>query len=143
MMAPAANAAHLFNGCGTQDLAPAPGTSAATVEVRDFSFRDTSSGDLMTTVRAGDSVTWTWVSPYCHSVQRSVLVHPFVDNQVPQDDFNSFRNGGLDEPSGGNDSFTATFTEAGIYNYFCQHHQNRRDSSNHNLGMRGVVIVSA
>lgn len=142
MVAPTANAAHLFNGCGTQDLAPSPGTSAATVEVHDFSYRDTASDGMITQISAGDSVTWTWVSPYCHSVSRDRVIHQQIDNRLPHDEFNTFTGDGLDEPSGADDSFTATFTMAGIYLYSCQHHANKRDASNDFQGMRGIVIVS-
>ncbi len=111
--------------------------------MRDFSYVDGASGGMITQVKVGDSVTWTWVSPYCHSVSRERVVHQQIDSRLPHDNFDSFPNGGLDEPSGTDDSFTTTFKTPGIYQYFCVHHNGARNQENNFMGMRGIVIVSA
>ena len=133
-----AGAIHLFplapgdpgGDCGTT-LQPDPGTSAGHVGVAHFSFMDHSSGDSTTTVTAGDSVTWVWEVPYCHSVTFSSGDIQGTDGKQP---------GGFDgeepqltRPEGSNNSFTATFKTPGTYDYSCIHHAS--------VGMTGQVVV--
>jgi plastocyanin len=137
-----AGAIHLFplvpgdpgGDCGTT-LVPDPGTGAAHVAVAGFMFRDDASGDSTSQVETGDSVTWHWDLPHCHSVTfRSQPPGAHVDGTDGKTP------GGFDgsEPQlvkreGSNDTFTARFDVPGTYDYYCIHHQS--------LGMVGQVIV--
>ncbi|MDQ3943993.1 MAG: plastocyanin/azurin family copper-binding protein [Actinomycetota bacterium] len=120
-----------FGDCGST-LQPDPGTSAGHVGVEHFSFMDHSSGSSRTQVKAGDSVTWVWGVPYCHSVT-------FQSNEVQSTD--GGEPGGFDgsepqltKPEGSNNTFTTTFDQPGTYDYVCVHHAS--------MGMTGQVVVS-
>jgi len=132
-----AHAIHFFNGCGSGNLTPAPGTSAATVRVAGYSFTDQATSTPVTHVKAGQSVTWTWVDGFCHSVTEGLFGgQSYGMPQVPPPTFTTQgTNNVLVEPIGLNNSFTHTFSQAGVYNYYCDHHIE--------VGMKGVVIVDA
>jgi plastocyanin len=133
-----AGAIHLFplapgdpgGDCGTT-LQPDPGSSAGHVGVGHFSFMDHASGDSRTTVNVGDSVTWVWEQPYCHSVTFQSAEVQSTDGGEP----GGFDGGEpqLTRPEGSANSFTATFDKAGTYEYSCVHHAS--------MGMTGVVEV--
>jgi plastocyanin len=133
-----AGAIHLFplvpgdpgGDCGST-LQPDPGGSAGHVGVGPFSFTDHSSGDSTTQIKAGESVTWVWENPFCHSVT-------FQSGPAGTD---GGQPGGFDgsepqltKPEGNNRTFTTTFEEPGTYDYFCVHHAS--------LGMMGQVVAS-
>ena len=134
-----AGAIHLFplapgdpgGDCGST-LQPDPGQSAGHVGVGPFSFTDHGGGDSTTKVKAGESVTWVWENPYCHSVT-------FQSGDVKGTD--GGEGGGFDgsepqltKPEGSNKTFTATFNTPGTYDYACVHHGS--------VGMTGQVVVS-
>ena len=134
-----AGAIHLFplapgdpgGDCGST-LQPDPGGSAGHVGVEHFSFMDHSSGDSTTTVKPGDSVTWMWEQPYCHSVTFQSTDVESTDGGAP---------GGfegdepqLTKPDGSNNTFTTTFKTPGTYDYSCVHHGS--------MGMVGQVVVA-
>ncbi len=119
-----------FGDCGTT-LEPDPGDAAGHVGVEHFSFMDHSSGDSTTNVKAGDSVTWIWENPYCHSVTFQSAEIKSTEGGPP---------GGfsgdepqLTRPEGSNNTFTATFEKPGTYGYSCVHHAS--------MGMVGEVVV--
>ncbi len=137
-----AGAFHLFplvpgdpgGNCGTT-LAPDPGTGATRVSVAGFRFTDDTTGDSTSQVGTGDSVTWHWDLPHCHSVtfqsQPPGAHVAGTDGKAP---------GGFDgsepqlvKPEGSDDTFTATFEVPGTYAYYCVHHQS--------VGMVGQVVV--
>ncbi len=139
---PSAGAIHFYQGSGSgcQEAQPGHlgegGTGDRTVDVLHNTFNDASNGSPITTISAGDSVTWRWASVHCHSVSgtgwdsgfywpsgASTDVHAvpgFFDYPLPDD-----------SPSL---SYTRTFTEPGIHLYSCVHHAI--------IGMQGAVIVS-
>jgi uncharacterized cupredoxin-like copper-binding protein len=134
-----AGAIHLFplapgdpgGDCGST-LQPDPGEAAGHVGVGPFSFTDHGGGGSTTEVKAGDSVTWVWENPYCHSVT-------FQSNEVQSTDGGG--PGGFDgsepqltKPEGSNNTFTTKFDKPGTYDYSCVHHGS--------LGMTGQVMVS-
>ena len=134
-----AGAIHLFplapgdpgGDCGAT-LKPDPGSSAGHVGVEPFSFMDHSSGDSTTQAKAGDSVTWVWEVPYCHSVTFQSTEVQSTDGGEP---------GGFDgsepqltKPEGSNTTFTTKFDKPGTYEYSCVHHAS--------VGMTGTVVVS-
>jgi plastocyanin len=134
VLAPAAGAVHLFplvegdpSDCAA-GLAEAPAVSDAHVGVALFSFRDANSGTNVTEVARGQTVTWTWDLPHCHSVtSREFTTYggpPGTDSpDQPQ----------LVKPEGDRNSFSVTFDRPGTYQYGCVHHAE--------VGMRGTVIV--
>jgi plastocyanin len=114
----------------------APAGSAATIDVRGFSFTDKASGNNVTHLRAGQAVTWTWGDTYCHSVTEGIFGAQSygVSQQVPPPAFTTKGTKNvLAEPNGLNNSFTHVFDQAGIYHYYCDHHVE--------VGMQGVVVV--
>lgn len=134
-----AGAIHLFpnvpgdpgGDCGAA-LEADPGGSAKYVSVAGFDFRDQSDGTSTSQVNAGQSVTWRWDLPHCHSVT-------FQSNEVQSTD--GKQPGGFEgdepqlvKPEGNRNTFTVKFDKPGNYNYFCIHHQA--------VGMTGVVVVS-
>lgn len=119
-----------FGDCGST-LQPDPGNSAGHVGVGAFSFTDHSASGSTTQVKAGDSVTWVWEVPYCHSVT-------FQSNEVKSTDGGG--PGGFDgsepqltKPEGSNKTFTTKFDKPGTYDYVCVHHAS--------VGMTGQVVV--
>jgi plastocyanin len=136
-------AIHLFplfpgdpGGDCAQKLAPAPGTSAGQVGVSYFTFDDRTSGSSTTTIKVGQSVTWKWTVPYCHSVNSKTGpagAQGFGTEGGPPGGFRHDQPQ-LVRPNGSNDSFTVTFTVPGTYEYYCIHHQS--------VGMVGKVVVT-
>ena len=142
-VASGAGAFHLFplvpgdpGGDCAQKLSPDPGGSAGEVGVSYFTFKDAKSGSATTAVKVGESVTWKWEVPYCHSVQSKsgpAGAEPFstvggATTGPPKGQDSLVR------PSGSNNSFTVKFTVPGTYDYYCVHHQS--------VGMVGKVVVS-
>ena len=130
-----AGAIHLFplapgdpgGDCGAV-LEADPDIAAAHVGVAGWSFTDDASRGPVSQVKAGDSVTWRWDLPHCHSVT-------FASEDVPS----TYRGelGGsepqLVKPRGSGNTFTVRFDRPGSYEYFCVHHAS--------VGMTGHVIV--
>lgn len=130
-----AHAIHFFNGCG-KTLQASPGDAAATVNVAGFSFTDQASASPVTHITAGQSVTWTWGDTFCHSVTEGIFGAQSygIPQQVPPPSFTTHGTTNvLAEPDGTNNSFTHTFDQPGVYQYYCDHHVE--------VGMKGVVIV--
>ncbi|MGH8972416.1 MAG: plastocyanin/azurin family copper-binding protein [Acidimicrobiia bacterium] len=134
-----AGAVHLFplapgdpgGDCGST-LQADPGSSAGHVGVEHFSFMDHSSGSSTTNVKAGDSVTWVWEQPYCHSVTFQSAEIKGTEGGPP-----AGRTGDepqLTKPDGSNNTFTTKFDKPGTYDYSCVHHGS--------VGMTGQVVVS-
>ncbi len=139
MLALPAGAIHLFplapgdpgGDCGAA-LQADPGGSAARVRVMGFQFDDDATQTSTSEVKAGESVTWHWDLPHCHSVT-------FESDQVGGTD--GKEPGGFDgsepqlvKPDGGKNTFTATFAVPGTYEYSCVHHGS--------VGMVGMVVVN-
>ena len=119
--APSAYAIHFFSDC-SHALSPAPATpSAGQVSL----FYNTFTAPV-TTIKAGESVTFTWGDPYCHSVTLGTYgtdlgaTNPNLRSPDPLN------------PS--NNTITLTFPTAGQYSYYCEHHWP--------IGMRGVINVT-
>jgi plastocyanin len=130
-----AHAIHFFNGCG-KTLQAAPSSSAATVTVAGFAFTDGATTTPVTHIKTGESVTWTWGDPFCHSVTEGAIGAQSygVAPQVPAPSFTTHGTSNvLVEPDGANNSFTHTFDQPGVYQYYCDHHVE--------VGMKGVVVV--
>lgn len=121
-------------------LAAEPTGSDARVLVAGFNFLDQTSLDSLrpstiTTISAGETVTWEWLLDHCHSVTFSP---PFGD--PPQ--AGTFGAEGFQPPeqpelvrmNGEDDTFSVTFEEPGSFNYLCVHHAS--------LGMAGTVVVT-
>lgn len=89
-----------------------PPSMSAQISIQDFQF---SPGNI--TIQTGSTVTWTHIGNINHTVTA---------------DDGSFDSGSL----GGGDVFKFTFTEAGIYNYFCEFHGGPGGS-----GMSGTITV--
>jgi plastocyanin len=91
-----------------------------------------------TTVKVGESVTWQWEVPYCHSIQSGRVpagAAPFgTDGGAGSATGLAKGEDSLVRPNGANDSFTVAFTVPGTYEYFCVHHKS--------IGMVGEVIVT-
>jgi plastocyanin len=155
----AAEAVHLFplipgdpGGDCAQKLAPDLGRSAGEVGVGYFSFDDHPSGILgadggpvatiafpaTTTVKVGESVTWRWEVPYCHSIQSESVpagAKPFsTDGGAGSATGLAKGEDSLVRLNGANNSFTVTFPVPGTYEYYCVHHKS--------VGMVGKVIVT-
>ena len=135
-----AGAIHLFplapgdpGGDCAAALEPDPDTAATHVAVAGIRFTDDATGGPVSHIGAGDSVTWRWDFPHCHSVTfsseavRSTHGGPpgGFSGDEPQ----------LVKPSGSGETFTVTFATPGTYDYFCVHHAS--------VGMTGTVIVSS
>jgi plastocyanin len=126
-----------FGDCAAK-LSGDPGGSAGHVGVNYFTFEDHGSGTNTTTVKAGDSVTWVWEVPYCHSVQTKTVPSggdPFsTDGGAGSAKGPPAGQDTLVKPSGSSNSFTVTLTVPGTYEYYCVHHQS--------VGMVGKVVVN-
>ena len=135
-----ANAVHLFPLTPTSDplghdcakaLTAAPAASAASVQVVGFNFIDEASGTSATTVKAGETVGFTWTFDHCHSVTfeaggpaGTFGSEGFMPEGQPQ----------LVRMNGdGNDTFALTFPSPGEFSYVCVHHGS--------VGMTGSVTV--
>ena len=133
-----AGAFHLFplvpgdpgGDCGAT-LEADPSRAATHVAVAGFRFQDDMSGSSTSQVKAGDSVTWRWDLPHCHSVT-------FQSDQVQGTD--GKQPGGFDgaepmlvKPNGDANTFTVKFDQPGTYDYLCVHHAS--------VGMVGQVVV--
>lgn len=133
-----AGAIHLFplapgdpgGDCGAT-LQPDPGGSAGHVGVEHFTFVDHSSGGSTSNVKAGDSVTWVWEQPYCHSVTFQAADVAGTEGGPPAGRGSEPQ---LTKPEGSNNTFTAKFDQAGTYDYSCVHHAS--------VGMVGKVVVA-
>lgn len=134
-----AGAVHLFplapgdpGGDCAAALEADPNTAATHVAVAGVRFTDDTSGGPVSQIEAGDSVTWRWDFPHCHSIT-------FSSENVkstyggPPAGFNGDEPQ-LVKPSGSDDTFTVTFDQPGSYDYFCVHHAS--------VGMTGSVTVS-
>lgn len=145
-MAPPALGIHLFpfapgdptSDCGA-GLAKAPQDSAAKVAVGEVRFTDEATHSSTTEIQVGDSVTWVWAVPYCHSVTGDGFT---TQGGPPTGVFSpvfAFEGRGnqqeLVKPEGESNSFTHRFTMPGTYDYSCVHHVS--------LGMTGKVVVSS
>ncbi|MGH9038774.1 MAG: plastocyanin/azurin family copper-binding protein [Acidimicrobiia bacterium] len=119
-----------FGDCGSA-LQPDPGGAAGHVGVQAFSFMDHTSGDSTTKVNAGDSVTWVWENPYCHSITFQSTEVQSTDGGQPGNYDGSQPQ--LTKPDGSNDTFTVKFDAPGTYGYSCVHHAS--------VGMTGEVVV--
>ncbi len=115
--------------CRVFDLADSGANVGATVDIRNNRFRDDSSGNQISFISAGEAIKWT-VTQGCHTINQGL--HSFG----PQSGFASGFLSTIDQVTGetGESTFTAEFTEAGIFSYYCQPHVNG--------GMRGLVVVS-
>jgi plastocyanin len=143
-MAPAAWAPHFFpvapgdpGGDCAAKLSADPGGSAGHVGVGLITFQDHASRSSTTTIKAGESVTWVWEVPFCHSVETKTT--PSGAEGFSTDGGMGSAKGppaGQDtlvKPEGSNNAFTVTLTVPGTYEYFCIHHRNQ--------GMVGKVVV--
>lgn len=140
-----AGAFHLFplvpgdpTGDCAAKLSSDPGGSAGHVGVSYATFEDHGSGSSTTTVKAGDTVTWVWEVPYCHSVQTKSVpsgAEPFsTDGGAGSAKGPPAGQDTLVKPEGSSNAFTATLTVPGTYDYYCVHHQS--------VGMVGKVVVN-
>jgi plastocyanin len=160
VLPPAAEAVHLFPlvaGDPAGDCAPKlsadQGRPGGEVGVGYFSFDDHPSGFLgadgygpvvslafpaTTTIKVGESVTWRWEVPYCHSIQSGSVpagAKPFsTDGGAGSATGLAKGEDSLVRPDGANNSFTVTFTVPGTYEYACVHHKS--------VGMVGTVTVT-
>ena len=125
-----------FGDCAAK-LSGDPGGSAGHVGVSYVTFEDHKSGSSTSTVKSGDSVTWVWEVPYCHSVQSKAVAAgaaPFsTDGGTGSAKGPPAGQDTLVKPEGSNNAFTVTLTVPGTYEYICVHHER--------LGMMGKVIV--
>jgi len=157
---PSAHAIHWYRGPGggcspadgalTDDAEDTTPNVVATVVLGHNIFGEGVSGfgleQLMpaqTTIKAGESIRWTWNSAHCHSVtstgfagenQRvfdSGFHYPTTPPESPQVAPGALEYPLLDETP--TLDYTHTFTAPGTYTYFCVHHSS--------IGMNGVVIV--
>lgn len=134
--APPAEAVHLFplvpgdpaGDCGT-GLTQGPGDSAGKVEVYGVFFEDQMTKSATTEIHPGQSVTWIWQFPHCHSVTAMGKTFgtyggkPVSFGKEPE----------LIKPDGNRNAFTVRFDDPGTYEYACVHHAS--------VGMKGTVIV--
>ncbi len=105
-----------FNATATVEEPPPP---AATVQVLSAGGDRFDPEDV--TISAGQSVTWVW--------PEGSIAH----NVVPDDDETPETSGGLVD---GPFTHTATFTEPGVYLYYCANH-----GAPNGIGMSGTVTV--
>lgn len=138
--APPAHAVHLFpltpvfdplgHDCA-QNLQAAPETpSAGTALVVGFDFIDTASNSSITTIGAGEAVTWEWLADHCHSV---TFFDRTIGGTAGEAGFEPAQPE-LVRKKGEDDTFTLTFEEPGTYAYLCVHHAS--------VGMTGTVEVT-
>jgi plastocyanin len=95
--------------------------ATAHVTIADFSFTDSQSGTLTTTINVGDTISWTWTGAAQHS--------------VTADD------GSFDDPLNGaqtTGTFSHAFNAPGTYAYYCRVHGGPGGA-----GMHGVILVTA
>ena len=112
---------------GNPTPTPVPGKMNATVNVGQGGgtvFMDQMSGNSTTTISAGGTVTWTWVSG-THSTTSGTCSGGIYGGGCTSD---GIWDSGIN--SGG--SFTHTFPSAGTFPYFCRVH---------GAMMQGTVIV--
>ncbi|MGH9440845.1 MAG: cupredoxin domain-containing protein [Thermoanaerobaculia bacterium] len=117
--------------CGALFVAAGRVSAAdATVNISDYMFTDTASGNSTSTISVGDSVTWNWPAD-SHSTTSGVCTGGggyYGDSTcTPDGNWDSAVNS---SPH----AFTHQFTAAGTYHYFCQVHLSM---------MTGVVVVKA
>ncbi len=130
----------LFPGDPGGDCAAAlesdPGGSATHIGVGLFTFTDETTGNSTSQVKVGDSVTWRWDVPFCHSVIfQSSDIKGTDGGQPCKCEFDpEVTETQLVKPDGNRNTFTAKFDQPGTYGYFCVHHAS--------LGMTGTVVVS-
>ncbi len=150
LLVPGAAAFHFHTQCtaAAGDLGAAPTSNGAVVEVGLDFFLDGTTHTPVTSIAAGESVTWVWQAsnPYCHSVTGAAFntpgepdgrIHPAgAEPGLPlavvtgpefwPDPTN---------PPGAPLSFTFVFEEPGTFSYTCAEHTL--------IGMHGVVVVTA
>jgi plastocyanin len=105
---------------------PAPGSQNATVNVGQgggFVFMDQQSGNSTTTIRAGGTVNWVWVSSIPHSTTSGTC--PAGGGECTPD-------GNWDSGIQSTGSFQHTFSSPGTFPYFCRVHEGM---------MTGTVVV--
>lgn len=102
----------------------------ATVVVQNFEFADQDSQTPVTVVEVGDTVEWVWESG-CHSVTQGVRG---ADNQpaTPSSFDSQVQCTQFDDDGDPITTFTVTFDEPGVFEYFCQPHPQ----------MQGMVVVA-
>ncbi|HEX9681465.1 MAG TPA: plastocyanin/azurin family copper-binding protein [Acidimicrobiales bacterium] len=124
LIAPGAQAIHFFEGC--TELGSDAGDGDAVVAVQGFAFTDEATGSPVTTISAGESVTWQFADPFCHSVTFEIS----PDGLDPGEG-----NANLVKASDeGDNTITVPFEEPGVITYYCSHHWP--------VGMAGTVIVT-
>jgi plastocyanin len=138
-----AGAVHLFplfpgdpgGDCGAT-LSADPGREATHVSVKGFFFTDEGTNSSTSQVHPGDSVTWRWDLPHCHSVTfKSQPAGAHVDSTDGKKPGNfDGSQPQLVKPNGPANTFTVKFDVPGTYDYYCVHHQS--------VGMMGKVVVS-
>ncbi len=108
-----------------------PGAAAnATVNISDYMFTDTASGTSITTINAGESVTWNW-QQYTHSTTSGTCTNGGGAYGEP----GCTADGNWDsQRQTAPHTFTHTFPTAGSFSYFCLVHGSQ---------MTGKVIVNA
>lgn len=134
-LASPASGIHLFplaegdpgGSCGT-GLSESPSASGAKVLVELVYFKDQGTMSSTTKIKSGESVTWVWSLPHCHSVTGDSFgtfggPPAGLNGKEPQ----------LVRPEGDKNSFTMTFDQPGEYPYACVHHAS--------VGMAGKVVV--
>jgi plastocyanin len=125
--APAPNATPTPGGNPNPNPTPTPGTGGnmtATVNVGQgggFVFMDQASGNSTTTIKAGGTVTWMWVSG-THSTTSGTC--PPTGECTPD--------GNWDSGIGTGTTFQKTFSSPGTFLYFCRVHEGM---------MTGKVVV--
>jgi plastocyanin len=138
-----AGAVHLFplfpgdpgGDCGAT-LSADPGNEATHVSVKGFTFTDEDTNSSTSQVGSGDSVTWRWDLPHCHSVtfkSQPAGAHVVGTDGKKPGNFDGSQPQ-LTKPNGPDNTFTITFDVPGTYDYYCVHHQS--------VGMVGQVVVS-
>ncbi|HEV8359424.1 MAG TPA: plastocyanin/azurin family copper-binding protein [Candidatus Thermoplasmatota archaeon] len=143
-LAPAIGAVHLYRGPGggctpavgnLGDPLPSGGATK-TVLVLHNTYLDTSTGLPLTVINVGDTVTWTWNSEHCHSVQDGASIDSGFHYPEPTPTTPLLLPGLVEYPVPTLEpklSYTLTFPAPGVYNYICIHHNL--------IGMHGTVIV--
>lgn len=119
-------------GPGTATEGPsATDQTAATVEVKNFEFEDGETGTAVTTIEAGQTVTWVWTSG-SHSVTQGVRGGgPGADPVGPSLFDTGVQDTSYDEDGTPTTTFNYTFEEPGVYEYYCRPH----------VQMTGIVVV--
>ncbi len=117
LLALAALSAVALSGCTSSDDSSAlSGSSAKTIDMKDFAFPGT------VTVPAGATVTW---------VNRDDAMHTVTAAD------GSFDSGAID----GGGSWSHTFTEPGTYSYYCKPHASKGSDGQYQ-GMVGKIVVT-